>query len=445
MNAIYFQTDSTFHRLRGHRLEKPVLVLRSWTLLAILCCLVNAAVADVSGNFIYTDNGSSVSITGCVTAPVGAITIPATIHDPVTLLEDPVTGLGASAFNSCNLLTEVTFQAGSGVKSIGSNAFYSCIGLTKVILPAGLESIGAGAFYRCIGLTSMVIPSGVIGIAGGLFFSCSGLTSVTIPSSVVSIGAQAFQYCSSLTSISVDGANQAYSSLHGVLFNKFQTSLIIYPPGLGGGYAIPSTVTAIGSRAFYFCTKLVGVTLPANLGSIGSLAFYNNSALLYANFTGNAPTMSAGVFDFAAQGFAIYYLNGATGFPSPTWLTYPTVNMGSNGTPITAWLLGKGLPANANLQSDFNGDGVNLLMSYALNYDPYQRSSFPTPVFGANQMSMSFYAGAPGMTYTVLASDNLQNWSSTGVTLSSPDASQMCTATVGISGSKRFMCLKVNN
>ena len=40
-------------------------------------------------------------------------------------------------------------------------------------------------------------------------------------------------------------------------------------------------------------------------------------------FYGNAPTMSAQVFDNCASGFTAYYLAGATGFTNP-WYGYPT-------------------------------------------------------------------------------------------------------------------------
>lgn len=45
---------------------------------------------------------------------------------------------------------------------------------------------------------------------------------------VVSIGDYAFKGATSLTKIQVDNYNKMYSSIEGVLFNKDQTTLIIY-------------------------------------------------------------------------------------------------------------------------------------------------------------------------------------------------------------------------
>lgn len=68
-------------------------------------------------------------------------------------------------------------------------------------------------------------------------------------------------------------------------------------------------------------------------------------------------------------------------------------------SPVAPWLLAHDLPRNADLQTDPNGDGVNLLLAYALNLDPRQnlRGSMPRPVVTANQMSLTFHAGSAGV------------------------------------------------
>ncbi len=66
-------------------------------------------------------------------------------------------------------------------------------------------------------------------------------------------------------------------------------------------------------------------------------------------------------------------------------------------------------------------------------------------MIGANQMSLSFYAGRSGVTYVVKTSDNLADWTATGVTLTPPDANQIRTASVSVSGPARYLRLEVNN
>ncbi len=260
----------------------------AWSLFAALCCMAPALSAATFGNFTYTDNGTSITITGFPTSFVGAVVIPSTING------EPVTSIGSSAFQYCYGLTSVSIPP--SVTSIGTNAFYNCNGLTSVTIPAGVTSIGSGAFIYCFGLTSVSIPSnvtsigtnafqgcngltsvtisaGVTSIGDSAFYGCTNLTSVTIPASVTSIGIQVFSGCGWLASISVDVANPSYSSSsNGVLFDKLQTTLIEYPGGKGGAYTIPSSVTSIGTYAFQYC-RVTSVTIPSNITSIGSGAF----------------------------------------------------------------------------------------------------------------------------------------------------------------------------
>jgi hypothetical protein len=117
-----------------------------------------------------------------------------------------------------------------------------------------------------------------------------------------------------------------------------------------------------------------------------------------------------------------------------------------NPSPVTTWLLGNGFTADANLQSDPNGDGVSLLMAYALNLDPrlVLSGNIPKPVLAGNQLSLTFYAGSEGITYLAETSTDLHTWTTTGVTISAADANKFRTASVPMTGSQRFMRLGVS-
>lgn len=107
------------------------------------------------------------------------------------------------------------------------------------------------------------------------FYECRGLTSIEIPSSVTSIGNGAFKGCAQLRSINVEENNQSYCSEDGILFNKDKTELIQYPQRKGGTqYIIPSSVTSIGSNAFYWCDSLTSIEVPNGVMSIENGAFY---------------------------------------------------------------------------------------------------------------------------------------------------------------------------
>ena len=84
-------------------------------------------------------------------------------------------------------------------------------------------------------------------------------------------------------------------------------------------------------------------------------------------------------------------------------------------------------------------------MDYALDLNPTKNQSgnMPQPVVSGSQMSLTYYAGSPGVTYAVQTSHDLQNWGTSGVTVSGPDANNNCTATIPFTGSNCFMRLQV--
>jgi len=330
----------------------------------------------------------------------------------------------------------------------------------------------------------------VSSIADSAFYNCTTLASVTIPSSVISVSNDALAAVN-MAVITVDLANPVYSSVNGVFFDKAQTALLQYPAAKAGsrytipngvtsvGYdafldcynliniTIPTTVTSLGDYAFFQdlnltgitlpsglthigegtfdqCSNLTSITIPAGVTSIGNYAFMDCSRLASAVFMGSAPTsFGTHVFSGVATGFNVYYFNGAAGFTSPTWQSYPSVNMGAYSS-AAPWLVSNGLAYNAALQSTPNHDGIPLLMSYALGFDPTknQSSRVPKPVVSGGLMSLTYYAGNADVTYSVEASNNLQSWSISGVTVSAPDANLFRTATVPLSGSKCFMRIK---
>ena len=221
----------------------------------------------------------------------------------------------------------------SSVTSIGASAFYGCSGLTSVTIPSSVTSLGTSAFYGCTGLTSVTadaanakyssidgvllsktqttlvlyppdkpaasytIPNSVTSISNNTFLNCTALTSVTIPSSVTSLGDVAFSGCTGLTSVTVDAANANYCSIDGVVFNKTQTTLVLYPPGKSAAsYTIPSSVTSIGQYSFKNCTGLTNVTIPSSVTSIGANAFQSCTGLTSVTFPSSVTIIGSSAF-----------------------------------------------------------------------------------------------------------------------------------------------------
>ena len=227
-------------------------------------------------------------------------------------IPNSVTNIGGGVFFNCTALTSVSIP--NSVTSIGDYAFEGCYGLTSVSLGNGVRSIGSAAFSGCTGLTRVNIPNSVTSIGSAAFSGCTGLTSVTIPDSVTSIGDGAFYGCDGLTGIAVGSANTKYSSIGGVLFNKTASTLLTYPVAKqSSSYAIPNSVTSIGSAAFSGCTGLTSVTIPDSVTSIGDGAFSDCSGLSSVLFLGNALT-GLGWLESLQESAEIFYLGGTSGW-----------------------------------------------------------------------------------------------------------------------------------
>ncbi|MBI1178488.1 leucine-rich repeat protein [bacterium] len=262
-----------------------------------------------------------------------------------------VTTIGYSVFIGCNSLTNMSIP--DSVASIGDNAFWDCNSLKSVTIGIGVTNIGNQALNLCSNLTSIVvdsanpnfssadgvlfdkmkttliqcpggktddyvIPEGVITIGGHAFYSCAGLTSLTMPANVTTItfgAGSAFGLCSKLTNIAVNAANPNFSSVDGVLFDKTQSTLLLYPASKVGGYTIPNNVTAIADSAFAFGGGLTSVIIPGSVTSIADYAFHVCSGLTNIVVDGANPNYSSadGVLFDKTQSTLIQCPGGKTG------------------------------------------------------------------------------------------------------------------------------------
>ena len=204
---------------------------------------------------------------------------------PAMLGGCPVTAIGANAFYEREELAGIAIP--DGVTNIGAGAFKYCEKLSEVVLPDSVAEIGNDAFCCCRGLTNVVFGSGVAAIGDYAFWNCCQLPEISIPAGVVRIGDDAFCACGGLERIKVAAGNPAYAGEDGVLFDKEKRTLIQCPGGKSGNCDVPASVTAIGERAFFSCSRLAGAVIPDGVTSVGYEAFAGCTVLATLSVPGS--------------------------------------------------------------------------------------------------------------------------------------------------------------
>ena len=110
-------------------------------------------------------------------------------------LNAAITNIGEYAFRECNN-NELSLSISNLTDAtIGSSAFYYCVGLKLIAGTA--KSIGDGAFGYCSNLTSIGnLLDNITDIPNNAFYNCSALTgNITLTAAITNIGDYAFNNC----------------------------------------------------------------------------------------------------------------------------------------------------------------------------------------------------------------------------------------------------------
>ena len=316
-------------------------------------------------------------------------------------IPDTVTSIGDYAFYSCTSLA--TINLAEGLTSIGDYTFSNCTSLTTINFAEGLTSIGYNAFSGCSALKTLRLPDTLTTIYGYAFSNCTALSEVYLGKSTTTIEVAAFANCSKLTTITLSDAltsvnwSSNYASyfsfynapisivnvpstvtyITDVFYNNISTitqficedsefvngdgyfdddgilyikhiytdtqSLVKCPNSkLVKTYTVLDGTTFINHKAFQNKTSLKEISIPDTVTSIGDYAFYNCTNLTAAYFYGDAPTVGSSVFANASAKFTIYYIDGKSGWTTPTWNGYNTATfVPEQKTPVTGVTLSR--------------------------------------------------------------------------------------------------------
>lgn len=258
---------------------------------------------DNDTNFLFEDNGSSISVTGCSRSAVN-------IEIPPEMNGKPVTDISVNAFWGCADLRSVTIP--NTVTYIGANAFGECPGLSSVEISSGVEVIEEYAFYNCPNLTSVNIPEGVTEIGWSAFAQCKSLADVTIPSTIQKIGYNAFADTPWLEAV--------YKKDHLLIFNDtlFSAKETEWKPTVPGGVkhiaesafesseylkriTLPDSLETIGKSAFSGANYLSKITIPSNVSEIGEGAFNDCIAIKSINIPPALTEIKAETFSYCSR------------------------------------------------------------------------------------------------------------------------------------------------
>ena len=235
------------------------------------------------------------------------------------------------------------------VKTIGTRAFYGCVGLTEMTIPSSVWSIGTQVFYKASNLSTVYYNGSYIGAEDNPFLNLSHINKVVFGSSnipdyvcynnsnlkeivildcVTSIGERAFSGCSNLNAVYITDiaswcnirfdfrdANPLRYAKNLYLNGDLVTDLVI-PDSVTSiadcafqnyskltSVIIPDSVTSIGDYSFSNCSNLTSITIPDSVTGIGNYAFYDCSSLASV-IIGNGVTSIGGYAFFGCSSLA---------------------------------------------------------------------------------------------------------------------------------------------
>ncbi len=117
------------------------------------------------------------------------------------------------------------------------------------------------------------VPETVNTIYELAFYNCVKLTSIHVPASIYFFDANDFFNCK--CDVTVAEGCKSIKIVDGVIYSSGMDQLYYCPPSFSGSLKIPSTVKDIRSMAFANCTGLTEITIPESVELIWDSAFFN--------------------------------------------------------------------------------------------------------------------------------------------------------------------------
>jgi hypothetical protein len=221
-----------------------------------------------------------------------------------------------------------------------------------------------------------------------------------------------------LKAIEVDSLNLDLSSAEGVVFDKAKSTLIAYPAGKAGPYAIPNSVTRIEWYAFAGCRGLTSVTIPNSVTYIGILAFARCTGLTSLTFPSSVIGIGRAAF------------SGCTGLTSVT-ISDGVTQVGPSAFSGCTGLTSINLPTSLIFIGEEAFSGCTGLTSVTIPSSEFRGGTFSgctgltnvTISDGVNGIGPSMFRGCTALTSVVLPQS---------ITYIGRDAFSDCTGLTGV-------------
>jgi len=268
------------------KLKKYIGLLLLMTAVVLICVSPTFTVSAKAGDgwefdpntgtlTVMSDTGMASWHEGGDNSGVDALEIKSVMISMDVILE----GGGKNAFSDCTNLETIFYHKDLDVNNAGIPDSAAQITYEK-------NDDGSIVIYNAASLgnqTAVILPDTICGADVTSIriwaFMNTELTSITIPSSVTSIGDKAFYGCSKLTSV-------------------------IFPSG--------SKLESIGKSAFYNCSMLASIEIPDSVDSIESMAFSGCTGLTSVKLPNNIKSIAAWTFDRCSELTSIDIPDGVT-------------------------------------------------------------------------------------------------------------------------------------
>lgn len=208
---------------------------------------------------------------------------------------------------------------------------------TSYTIPNTVTAIGTFAFQANRILTQITISGNITSIGDYALDGTDALRTVNIGATVTSIGQSALHWGRNLETVTVSASNLNYSSdSDGVLYNKNQSTLIVFPAANAlTSYTTPNTVTNIYVSAFVYTKNL----LTADFSSVTTLSgqtFMDSSSIQEVTFGNSITTLNSQTFQSASSLRRIFLGTGFTTIENGSFYAntslYCVIYAGSNST-----------------------------------------------------------------------------------------------------------------